>query len=64
MMPLTVSMANGLAFGVTAHALLKPLRGRIRRTDWLLLAISALFVARLRLAAGGGRTRVALHRAA
>ncbi|MES2442363.1 MAG: NCS2 family permease [Pseudomonadota bacterium] len=46
MIPLTFSIANGLAFGITAHALLKLLRGRITRTDWLLLALSALFVAR------------------
>jgi AGZA family xanthine/uracil permease-like MFS transporter len=46
MIPLTVSIANGLAFGNTAQALLKLLRGKIGRGDWLLLAISALFVAR------------------
>ena len=46
MIPLTFSIANGLAFGITAHALLKLLRGRIAWGDWLLLAISALFVAR------------------
>jgi adenine/guanine/hypoxanthine permease len=46
MIPLTFSIANGLAFGITAYALLKLLRGRIARTDWLLLALSTLFVAR------------------
>jgi AGZA family xanthine/uracil permease-like MFS transporter len=46
MIPLTFSIANGLAFGITAYALLKLLRGRIGRTDWLLLVLSALFVAR------------------
>jgi len=46
MIPLTFSIANGLAFGITAYALLKLLRGRIERTDWLLLVLSALFVAR------------------
>ena len=46
MIPLTFSIANGLAFGLTAYALLKLVRGRIRWTDWLLLVISALFVAR------------------
>jgi adenine/guanine/hypoxanthine permease len=46
MIPLTFSIANGLAFGITAHALLKLLRGRIGRADWLLLLLSALFVAR------------------
>jgi AGZA family xanthine/uracil permease-like MFS transporter len=46
MIPLTFSIANGLAFGITAYALLKLIRGRITRTDWLLLALAALFVAR------------------
>ncbi|HET9640266.1 MAG TPA: NCS2 family permease [Allosphingosinicella sp.] len=46
MIPLTFSIANGLAFGITAYALLKLVRGRVTRTDWLLLAISALFVVR------------------
>jgi AGZA family xanthine/uracil permease-like MFS transporter len=46
MIPLTFSIANGLAFGITAHALLKLLRGRIVRGDWLLLVLAGLFVAR------------------
>lgn len=46
MIPLTFSIANGLAFGLTAYALLKLIRGKIAWTDWLLLLISALFVAR------------------
>jgi xanthine/uracil/vitamin C permease (AzgA family) len=46
MIPLTFSIANGLAFGITAFALIKLLRGKIRWTDWLLLLLSALFVAR------------------
>lgn len=46
MIPLTFSIANGLAFGLTAYALIKLVRGKIRLSDWLLLAISALFVAR------------------
>lgn len=46
LIPLTFSIANGLAFGITAYALLKLVRGKITRTDWLLLVISALFVAR------------------
>ena len=46
MIPLTFSIANGLAFGITAYALIKLVRGKIAWTDWLLLAISALFVAR------------------
>ncbi len=46
MIPLTFSIANGLAFGLTAYALIKLVRGKIRWTDWLLLVISVLFVAR------------------
>ena len=46
MIPLTFSIANGLAFGITAHALLKLLRGKIGRGDALLLVLAALFVVR------------------
>jgi AGZA family xanthine/uracil permease-like MFS transporter len=46
LIPLTFSIANGLAFGITAYALIKLVRGRISRTDWLLLILAALFVAR------------------
>jgi AGZA family xanthine/uracil permease-like MFS transporter len=46
MIPLTFSIANGLAFGITAHAVLTLLRGRITRTDWLLLLLALLFVIR------------------
>ena len=44
--PLTFSIANGLALGITAHAALKILRRQITRADWLLLVLAALFVAR------------------
>jgi len=46
LIPLTFSIANGLAFGITAYALIRLVRGRITRTDWLLLALAMLFVAR------------------
>jgi AGZA family xanthine/uracil permease-like MFS transporter len=46
MIPLTFSIANGLAFGITAYAALKLLRGNMTRSDWLLLVLAALFVAR------------------
>ena len=46
MIPLTFSIANGLAFGLTAHALLKLVRGKLSRTDWLLFILAALFVLR------------------
>ena len=44
--PLTFSIANGLAFGVIAFALLKLVTRRLSRSDWLLYALAALFVAR------------------
>ncbi|HEY0650114.1 NCS2 family permease [Phenylobacterium sp.] len=44
--PLTFSIANGLAFGVIAYALLKLATRRIAKGDWLLFALAALFVAR------------------
>lgn len=44
--PLTFSIANGLAFGVIAYAVLKLASRRIARVDWLLFALAALFVAR------------------
>lgn len=46
MIPLTYSIANGLAFGLTAHALLKGLRGQLGKEDWLLVTLAALFVLR------------------
>jgi len=44
--PLTFSIANGLAFGVIAYSLLKLAARRVARADWLLFALAALFVAR------------------
>ncbi|MGA0602782.1 NCS2 family permease [Caulobacter sp. KR2-114] len=44
--PLTFSIANGLAFGITAFAALKLLRGKAGREDALLFALAALFIAR------------------
>lgn len=46
MIPLTFSIANGLAFGITAHAVLKLLRGQATRADWFLYLLAALFVFR------------------
>ncbi|WP_168554958.1 NCS2 family permease [Novosphingobium sp. SG720] len=46
MIPLTFSIANGLALGITAHAVLTLLRGRARKSDWFLFVLAALFVAR------------------
>jgi adenine/guanine/hypoxanthine permease len=44
--PLTYSIANGLAFGITSYALLTLLRGRARPKDWLLFVLAALFIVR------------------
>ena len=44
--PLTFSIANGLAFGFTAFALLKILRGKFREVNWLVYLLTALFIAR------------------
>ena len=44
--PLTFSIANGLAFGVIGYAVLKAVSGRLQRSDWLLVALAVLFVAR------------------
>jgi AGZA family xanthine/uracil permease-like MFS transporter len=44
--PLTFSIANGLAFGITSYAVLRLLTGKIGKGDWLLLVLAALFVVR------------------
>ena len=46
MIPLTFSIANGLAFGIVAHALLKIIRRTITQADWFLLLLALLFVIR------------------
>lgn len=46
MIPLTFSIANGLAFGILAYAFLKLLRGRLQRSDWLLMTLAAVFLVR------------------
>jgi AGZA family xanthine/uracil permease-like MFS transporter len=44
--PLTFSIANGLAFGFTSYAILKLLKGQFRRDQWLVYVLAALFIAR------------------
>jgi AGZA family xanthine/uracil permease-like MFS transporter len=44
--PLTYSIANGLAFGITSHAILKLVRGEARPRDWLVYVLAVLCVAR------------------
>lgn len=46
LIPLTFSIANGLALGITAHALFKLARGKATAADWFLFTLAALFVAR------------------
>jgi len=44
--PLTYSIANGLAFGFTAFTALKVLRGKFGEVNWFVYALTALFVLR------------------
>ena len=44
--PLTFSIANGLAFGFTAFTLLKVARGKFRQVNWFVYVLTALFIAR------------------
>jgi AGZA family xanthine/uracil permease-like MFS transporter len=44
--PLTFSIANGLAFGITSYAVLRLLRGQARWSDWMLFVLAALFILR------------------
>ena len=52
MIPLTFSIANGLAFGITAHALIKALPGEFTRENALLFILAALFIFRFAYIAG------------
>ncbi|MBI3473920.1 MAG: NCS2 family permease, partial [Candidatus Solibacter usitatus] len=44
--PLTFSIANGLAFGFTAFTLLKVLRGEFRKVNLFVYVLTALFILR------------------
>ncbi len=44
--PLTFSIANGLAFGFTSYAVLRVVRGKFRETHWLVYVLAALFIVR------------------
>ena len=46
MIPLTFSIANGLAFGITAYAVLKAATGKATKADWMLMLLGGLFVIR------------------
>ena len=44
--PLTYSIANGLAFGITSHAILKLVRGQAGPRDWLIYVLAVICIAR------------------
>ena len=44
--PLTFSIANGIAFGFIAYTALHVLRGEFRRVNWLMYVLTVLFVVR------------------
>lgn len=44
--PLTFSIANGLALGFTAYTLLKTIRGEFRDVGWLMYLLTAIFIVR------------------
>jgi adenine/guanine/hypoxanthine permease len=44
--PLSYSIANGLAFGITSHAVLKLVRGQATLSDWLVYVLAALCIVR------------------
>lgn len=46
MIPLSFSIATGLSFGFTAYALLRAGKVGIRKEDWLVYLLAALFIAR------------------
>ena len=46
MIPLTYSIANGLAFGITSYAILSLVTGRARREDWVIYVLAVLFAVR------------------
>ena len=46
MIPLTFSIANGLAFGFVAYSLIKIGTGEGRKVHWLVYLLTALFIAR------------------
>lgn len=52
MIPLSYSIANGLAFGITSYAILRLVRGQARLGDWLIYLLAALCVARFIYLAG------------
>ncbi len=52
--PLTFSIANGLAFGFTAHTLIKIMVGKYRQVNWVVYVLTAIFMLRFFYLAHGG----------
>ena len=46
MIPLAVSITDGIAFGFIAYAVLRLGTGRVRGTHWLVYLFAALFLLR------------------
>lgn len=46
MVPLSYSIANGLAFGIVSHAVLRLVRGQARMREWLVYVLAALCIVR------------------
>jgi AGZA family xanthine/uracil permease-like MFS transporter len=44
--PLSYSIANGLAFGITSFAAIRLIRGQARKDEWLLYLLAVLFILR------------------
>lgn len=53
MIPLSFSIANGLAMGFIAYTFIRVLRGEWRLVHWLVYVLTALFIARFLYLAGG-----------
>jgi adenine/guanine/hypoxanthine permease len=51
--PLTFSIANGLAFGFVAYAAMKVLRGKFREVNWFVYVLAGLFIFRFLYLAHG-----------
>jgi len=48
-MPLALSIADGLAFGFISYAVLRAVSGRVREVSWLVYALAGLFALRFAL---------------
>ena len=58
MIPMTFSIANGLAFGFTSYTVLRVVRGEWSKVNWLMYVLTGLFVLRFVYLAGTERCMV------